>query len=107
MRLVRGVRRRAMGVHDLVRPRLVPIARPRTRPGRAGARAYHARVQIRGPLLGALALVCITQGPQRAPAVPHIVVILADDLGYGDVGFQNADAKTSTPRLDALARESV
>jgi arylsulfatase A-like enzyme len=64
-------------------------------------------VQISGPLIGALALVCTTQGPPIAPTVPHIVVILADDLGYGDVGFQNSDAKTSTPRLDALAKESV
>lgn len=64
-------------------------------------------MQIHGPLVGALALVCTTQEPEIAPAVPSIVVILADDLGYGDVGFLNADAKTSTPHLDALAEESV
>src|SRR3954454_2570565 len=37
---------------------------------------------------------------------PNIVVILADDLGAVDLGCYGADLH-ETPRLDALAKESV
>ena len=38
---------------------------------------------------------------------PNILVILADDLGYGDVGCYNDQSKVSTPNLDRLAREGM
>lgn len=38
---------------------------------------------------------------------PNIVVILADDLGYGDVKCYNPQSKIPTPRLDRLAREGM
>ena len=46
-----------------------------------------------------------TQGAD--PKQPNIVVILADDLGYGDVGCYNSEAKVPTPNLDRLAREGM
>ena len=42
-----------------------------------------------------------------APRRPNIVVILADDLGYGDVGCYNPRSKIPTPNLDRLAREGL
>lgn len=41
------------------------------------------------------------------PARPNVVLVLADDMGYGDVGAYNPDAKIPTPHLDRLAREGM
>ena len=38
---------------------------------------------------------------------PNIVLILADDLGYGDPGAYNAESKVPTPHLDRLAAEGM
>ncbi len=38
---------------------------------------------------------------------PNILLILADDLGYGDVGCYNSAAKVETPNLDRLATEGM
>ena len=38
---------------------------------------------------------------------PNIVFILADDLGYGDVGCYNAESKVPTPHLDRLAQQGM
>ena len=42
---------------------------------------------------------------------PNVVLIVADDLGWGDVGFTNKYGKhlivPDTPRLDSLAQRSI
>ncbi|MCA9135276.1 MAG: arylsulfatase [Planctomycetales bacterium] len=38
---------------------------------------------------------------------PNVVIILADDMGYGDIGFLNRQSRIPTPNLDKLARESL
>ena len=36
---------------------------------------------------------------------PHIIFMLADDLGWGDVGYHGS--KIATPNIDALAKRGV
>ena len=48
--------------------------------------------------------VATTSSLGQAPVRPNIVVIFADDLGYGDLGAFGAPA-IRTPRLDAMAAE--
>ncbi|MBA4192316.1 MAG: arylsulfatase [Planctomycetaceae bacterium] len=38
---------------------------------------------------------------------PNVVLILADDLGYGDLGCYNPASKIPTPNMDRLAKEGV
>jgi arylsulfatase A len=44
--------------------------------------------------------------PETERRMPNIVVILADDLGYGDLGCYGA-TKVKTPNIDRLAREGM
>ncbi len=41
------------------------------------------------------------------PALPNIVPILADDMGYGDVGVYNSESGSPTPNMDGLASEGI
>lgn len=38
---------------------------------------------------------------------PNILIILADDLGYGDLGVYNPNSLVPTPNLDQLASEGI
>lgn len=38
---------------------------------------------------------------------PNILIILADDLGYGDLSSYNPDAKVQTPHVDRLALQGM
>jgi arylsulfatase A len=38
---------------------------------------------------------------------PNVLLILADDLGYGDVDALNSKSKISTPNIDELARQGI
>jgi arylsulfatase A-like enzyme len=58
--------------------------------------------------LNALFVITVLLAPLAAHAAqPNIVLILADDLGYGDVRCYNDKAKIATPNLDRLAREGM
>ena len=39
--------------------------------------------------------------------LPNIVIILADDMGFGDPGCYKKDSKISTPCMDRLAAEGA
>jgi arylsulfatase A-like enzyme len=51
----------------------------------------------------ALSLPCVAGGP---PEKPNLVIILADDMGYADMGC-NGGKDMVTPRLDHLASEGM
>ena len=44
---------------------------------------------------------------QPAPLAPNVVVILADDLGYGDIERYNPRSQIPTPNLNQLADEGM
>ncbi|MEM9365485.1 MAG: sulfatase-like hydrolase/transferase [Planctomycetota bacterium] len=49
-------------------------------------------------------LLCCWQSVSTADAPPNVVVIFADDLGYGDLGCYGA-TKVKTPNIDRLASQ--
>ena len=63
------------------------------------------------PGVAALALPVSAQTPAALTASdapkqkPNIIVILADDFGWGNLGCYGAPAQLKTPHLDRLARE--
>lgn len=59
------------------------------------------------PLLSLIALAIGCQGEGEPPAMPNIIVILADDMGYGDITYYNPDSKIPTPNLSRLAEDGA
>ncbi len=48
---------------------------------------------------------CLSNSYSQTESKPHIIIILADDLGIGDLSAYNGDYKT--PNLDQLAAEGI
>ena len=57
-------------------------------------------------MLLALYLTSAAQAQDAPPRPPSIVLIVADDLGYGDLGCYGQE-KVATPNLDRLAQEGL
>ncbi|MFM1748464.1 MAG: Arylsulfatase [Verrucomicrobiota bacterium] len=57
-------------------------------------------------LLAVLASHALPAANPPSPATPNVVLILADDLGWADLGCYGADLH-ETPRIDAFAREGL
>lgn len=67
------------------------------------------------PLLSLLIISCqqesnnsqTTSSESSATNNPNILIIMADDLGYGDLGVYNQESLVPTPNLDQLATEGI
>ena len=67
----------------------------------------HPHFAILRLFVGVVLIVLATHDPGRAQSrPPNIVVIVADDMGYADVGFQGSK-DVATPNIDALARVGI
>ena len=56
--------------------------------------------------LFSLSIQITASGSSVSPS-PNIILILADDLGYGDCTVTNPESKIKTPHLEQLAREGL
>src|SRR5210317_807696 len=63
-------------------------------------------------LLGLVLLIfilssCKTKINSENQNLPNIILIMADDLGYGDIGCFNTESKIPTPNINKLANEGI
>lgn len=61
--------------------------------------------RITGPVLALMALASAAVAAPAAPARPNVLLIVADDLGFSDLGAFGGEIQT--PNLDALAQAGV
>jgi len=58
--------------------------------------------------LAGLVIACLVPGAAfTAEPPPNIVLLLADDLGYGELSCQNPETDIPTPRIDSIATNGV
>ncbi len=59
--------------------------------------------------LSSLCTLAGCQGQEKTTELknPNIVIILADDMGYGDVSFNNPYSRIKTPNIDQLAATGI
>ncbi len=58
------------------------------------------------PLVSALAAALMAGAIAHGASTPNIVLLYADDLGYGDVSCNGA-TEIKTPNVDRLAKEGL
>jgi arylsulfatase A-like enzyme len=73
---------------------------------------YHGRVKFAHSLIGLYLLGACAEDPTPRPEraagqSPNVILILADDLGYGDLGCYQPASKIPTPSLDRLASQGL
>ena len=89
------------------------LAQPETKAPHFSTAIYTQKVKnMRNHILGPLFVLfgfCIAavSSSNAGEARPNIVILYADDLGYGDLGCYNAASQISTPNLDRLASEGM
>ena len=54
-----------------------------------------------------VAAIALAASAVSAADRPNILILYADDLGFGDLGCYNPDSQIPTPQLDKLATRSI
>lgn len=73
-----------------------------------GVLSFQAKIHLSLALLVGVALAVNARVADAATGDrPHIILIMADDLGYGDVSPLNSDSKIPTPTFERLAKEGM
>ena len=88
---------------------IIPITMSNSRPPVLPVRPTTTPVLVLSAIVIAAALSQAARGdqpPQQTTAAPNIVFILADDLGYRELGVYG-QKKIRTPRLDRMAAEGM
>src|SRR5687767_15979675 len=67
---------------------------------------FPARVTVSILPILCVAVLAMALGSRAAARGPNVVFLLADDLGYGDIGSYG-QRKIKTPNLDRLAKEGM
>ncbi|CAK0839965.1 unnamed protein product, partial [Prorocentrum cordatum] len=81
---------------------------PRTPACRGRSRAAQGTMGIaRLTLAALLGLLCGAPIPAEAERPPHLLFVVADDLGWDDVGFRSHQIRTPHISVDRLAREGA
>ena len=58
-------------------------------------------------LMSTMTVFAFADNSKQKSEQPNIVIIYADDMGYGDLNSQNPNSKIPTPNLDKLASEGM
>ncbi|QDU92913.1 sulfatase family protein [Lignipirellula cremea] len=64
-------------------------------------------ILLAGALLPGLVVEPNHAAEPAMPARPNVILVMADDLGIGDIGPTNAESRIKTPRLEQMAKEGV
>src|SRR5918996_361545 len=67
---------------------------------------HHSAPHRRAPMTRILSLLAAGLLTLPAAAKPNVIVILTDDVGYGEYGFQG-NKEIPTPHIDSIARNGV
>ena len=54
-----------------------------------------------------LGVACVTSLQAQTKSLPNVILVMADDLGIGDVQPTNKDCKIKTPNLVAMASQGL
>ena len=66
------------------------------------------RISITFLVISAISIVASVLAPRAlASTNPNIIIILVDDMGYGDLACFNPESKIPTPQIDRLAASGM
>src|SRR5262245_27731549 len=74
--------------------------------GQHSWRTLMTRCRLNLLVCGIGVLVGLATPPNAAEAKPNFLVILCDDVGWAEIGFQGAN-DTPTPQIDSIAKSGV